>query len=260
MTSRTRYLAETRLLYYAWVLRKSCTRMPFRNGEQRGITRSVATRGMRLFTDKMRTVRRVINASPDPTGLTCSFRNGIRGGSGRLAPRRCLSGKTTCSAKGGKKRSGFIQSFACEARERKTSCVTRASSPTPLPVVSSRPWCRVFFFDEEREIGIRDYIINIHVTRRVPWRCSHHILLLYLFGDRPCICMSRQRAGRVYAFVYAVSIVHGERERLGTISVSIQHRYTPEGNRSQARYNLSLIASSPSGSLSFFLAHERTRH
>lgn len=47
---------------------------------------------------------------------------------------------------------------------------------------------------------------------------------------------------------------------LGTISASIQHRYTPEGNRSQTRHNLSLIASSPSArSLSLFPSLARAR-
>lgn len=142
-----RYPVETRLVLRL-ILRKS--RTPFRGGEQRGITRSVAIRGgVRLFTDKMRTVRRVINASPDPTGLTCSFRNGIRDGNGRLAPRRCLTGKTTWSAKG--MRDLCSRSRAPPAK-RKALCVTRALLAA-APVLPSALTPSLFFPDEERSVS-----------------------------------------------------------------------------------------------------------
>lgn len=110
--------------------------MAFHSGEQREITRSVATRGMRSFTNKIRTVRRVINASPDPTGLTCSFRNGIRGGSSRLAPKRCSPGKTTCSAKGEGKRSGFYTVVRARRTRKKSVVRLRARA---LRYRSDRP-------------------------------------------------------------------------------------------------------------------------
>jgi len=185
MRSFTRYPIETRPVLRL-ILRKS--RTPFRGGEQRGITRSVAIRGgVRLFTDKMRTVRRVINASPDPTGLTCSFRNGIRDGNGRLAPRRCLTGKTTWSAKG--MRDLCSHSRASPAK-RKALCVTRAllAAARSYP----RPWRRVFFSPTRRDRYPRlcyKYTCN---SPSSPTPCSHRTPI-YLPIRRSCVYLYVRR-------------------------------------------------------------------
>lgn len=136
-----------------------------------------------------------------------------------------------------------MQSFACVAREKK-SVVRYARAPR----CRSGPTLGLdaeSFFPRRGEIGIRDYVINIHVTRRVPRHRAHTVRLsTYLFGDRACTCMYVETTrGRVYSLC---RWHRARRENLGTISASIQCRYTPEGNRSQVRHNLSLIASSPS--------------
>lgn len=170
-----------------------------------------------------------------------------------------LGGKNYVVGEGRKEKEGDARIYAVVrvCRPRKEKRALRARSLLPLRSSSPRPWCRVFF-PRRGEIGIRDYVINIHVTRWVPRQCSHYSISVYLPIRRSCVYLyvHRDNAG---IRVPLASRTDRERENLGTISASIQCRYTSEGNQSQARHNLSLIASS-SSSRSFSLprscAHE----
>lgn len=111
------------------------------------------------------------------------------------------------------------------------------------PVVSSA-LMPSFFSDEERDRYPRLYYKYTCNSASSPTECSHRIstflpirrssVYLYVETTRAVACIRArcrwhraQRASVPYLSLY-------------------QHRYTPEGNRSQARHNLSLIASSPS--------------
>jgi len=76
---------------------------------------------------------------------------------------RCSLGKMTFLTKKKGQGNGFYGRL-CVARERKASCALRHSAaPVPSTLVLG-----FLSFLRRREIGIYDYIINIHVTWRVP--------------------------------------------------------------------------------------------
>jgi len=203
-----------KMVYYASCCKESleiCYECHSVTCKHRGITRSIATQRIA----RTWTVRRVINASPDPTGLTCTFRNGIRGGSNRLAPRPVFARKNDdFSTKEEGQRRGLYGRLSV-TRERKASCVTRVLSVVvPLRSDPLNLGCRGFFFSvppTKREIGIHDYIINIHVTRRVPRQCCLYISAIVRLSICP---RSRHNAHLRCVFVLV-------RSRLaGTISAS----------------------------------------
>ena len=176
------------MVYYASCCKESleiCYECHSVTCKHRGITRSIATQRIA----RTWTVRRVINASPDPTGLTCTFRNGIRGGSNRLAPRPVFARKNDdFSTKEEGQRRGLYGRLSV-TRERKASCVTRVLSVVvPLRSDPLNLGCRGFFFfrssDEER-----DRYPRLYYKYTCNSASSPTVLSVYL-SDRPPIYMS----------------------------------------------------------------------
>lgn len=111
-----------------------------------------------------------------------------------------LAGKNDMLGEGRRKEKRILYSRSRRPRKKSVVCI-RARSPLRS---SPRPWCRVFS-PTRREISIRDYIINIHVTRRVLRQCSNRIpTYLSIRRSSMYLCIETTR-GRVYSCTVGIA-------------------------------------------------------